>query len=674
MDAEGKPRGNEHGGDVPQVKPCAVDQLAGLAWAHVHPGADLAVPGAVDGAEQQRFALARGQRRDLAQHVPEFLSRHGSRAGRFGDAHLEVRIRLQRGKPPMLVDGGVAGHHRHPAREIRRDVAGAEGAVRREQRDLDGVLGPSVLKHLSGDAYEACAVALHEQLERALVAGRDPLREGRVGAWDRRSGGGGANGTEHRGSARGVPPPSSARRDSFSSVAQRGGQSAPEVPGSAVYYGVRRDLNSANSGLFRAFEEGTEMGSQNPAGASGGLTGHEAAARRFRAVVVGGGNAGISVAARLAAALPGGSVAVIEPSDTHYYQPLWTLVGGGVVDKRETARPQASVIPPGVEWIRARADALDPDRNRVVLEGGESIGYDLLVVAAGIELHWAGIPGLEGAVGQGGVCSNYSYEHVDYTWQTIRSFRGGHALFTMPPPPIKCAGAPQKIAYLADDAFRRQGVRDRTTVTYAAGTPGIFAVPEYAKTLRAVIERRGIQTRFQHVLTELKPETNEAVFEDRGDGGAAVVLRYDMIHVTPPQRAPRIVRESPLADEAGWLAVDRHTLQSPTHPNVFALGDASSLPTSKTGAAIRKQAPVVATNALLQLAGADASRHDRYDGYTACPVVTGYGKLVMAEFDYDLNPAPTFPIDQSKERWSMYQLKRHLLPRYYWDRLLTGKA
>ncbi len=241
---------------------------------------------------------------------------------------------------------------------------------------------------------------------------------------------------------------------------------------------------------------------------------------------------------------------MIEPSDVHYYQPLWTLVGGGAAQREETVRPQASVIPDGVQWIKARAERLDPDQDQVVLEGGEAIGYDVLIVAAGIELHWAGIKGLEGAVGRDGICSNYSYDTVESTWRTIQAFEGGTALFTMPPPPIKCAGAPQKIAYLADDAFRRQGVRDRSKVIYAAGTPGLFAVPEYAKTLSGVVARKGIETRFQHVLVEVRPQDRQAIFEDRAQGGEAVVIDYDMLHVTPPQRAPRLVRESPLAVRA----------------------------------------------------------------------------------------------------------------------------
>jgi sulfide:quinone oxidoreductase len=399
-----------------------------------------------------------------------------------------------------------------------------------------------------------------------------------------------------------------------------------------------------------------------------------AASRRFKVVIVGGGTAGISVAARLCKAMPEPDVAIVEPSETHYYQPLWTLVGGGVVNKQQSARPESTLIPKGATWIHDSVTKLDPENNQVVTAGGETIGYDYLVVACGIELNWDGVKGLAGAVGRNDVCSNYDYDNVEYTWQTIQNFKGGTALFTMPPPPLKCAGAPQKIMYLADDAFRKRGVRDKAKIVYAAGTPGIFAQPDYAASLNKVIERKQIETRYQHVLTELRPDAHEAVFEDRANDNAEVVIKYDMIHVTPPQCSPRVVRESPLADEAGWLTVDKLTLQNPRFSNVFAIGDASSLPTSKTGAAIRKQTPVLVKNLLATIDGRGSDAFDAYDGYTACPLVTGYGKLIMAEFDYDLKPAPTFPIDQTKERWSMYQVKRYVLPPLYWKRILKGKA
>lgn len=294
------------------------------------------------------------------------------------------------------------------------------------------------------------------------------------------------------------------------------------------------------------------------------------------------------------------------------------------------------------------------------------------MVAPGIQLDWDAVKGLAGNVGRNGIASIYDFEQCERTWETIRDFKGGTAVFTMPPPPIKCAGAPQKIMYLADDAFRKAGVRDRTRVVYASGTPGIFAVKEFAATLNRVIERKGIETMYLHRLTEIRPQEREAVFEQM-ESGEEVTLGYDMIHVTPPQGPPDFVKRSPLANEAGWVDVDKHTLQHPRFPKVFSLGDASSAPTSKTGAAVKNQAPVLVENLLAAMAGREPAAS--YDGYAACPLVTGYGKLVMAEFDYDLKPTPTFPlIDMTKERWSMYQLKRYGLPAMYWRAMLKGRA
>lgn len=390
-------------------------------------------------------------------------------------------------------------------------------------------------------------------------------------------------------------------------------------------------------------------------------------------VIIGGGNGGISVAARLARKGGQYDVAVIEPSGTHYYQPLWTLVGGGVVPREKSARPQADVIPDGVTWRRSSVTEILPDENQVITADGQRIGYEFLVVAPGIELNWGAVKGLAGNVGQAGVVSNYGYDQCERTWEAIRNFKGGTALFVMPPPPIKCAGAPQKIAYLADEAFRRQGVREQTRLIYAAGTPGIFAVKEYAESLDKVMARKGIETHYQHELVELRADAREAVFIDRGNE-EQVVIEYDLLHVVPPQRAPAFVRESPLADAGGWLDVDKYSLQHPRYSNVFSLGDASGLPTSKTGAAIRKQAPVLVENLLAQLHEKSADSPASYDGYTACPLVTGYGKLILAEFDYDLKPQESFPFDQTRERWSMYQFKRRVLPAMYWKGILKGRA
>lgn len=393
-----------------------------------------------------------------------------------------------------------------------------------------------------------------------------------------------------------------------------------------------------------------------------------------KVLIVGGGTGGITVAARLARAAAGLDITVLEPSEQHYYQPLWTLVGGGAARKEATVRAEADYIPAGVRWVRERAAEFRPERRQVVTDRGEVLAYDALVVAPGIQMDWGKIDGLPAALGRDGVCSNYSYETVDSTWRFIRGLREGRAIFTMPGTPVKCGGAPQKIMWLAEHHFRRAGVRDRVEVVYASAGAKIFAVAKYAQTLARLVVERGVQTRFHHDLIAVRAASREAVFRvsEAGQPAREEVLAYDLLHVTPPMSAPEFIKRSPLADAGGWVDVDKFTLQHRRHPEVFALGDASNLPTSKTGAAIRKQAPVLVANLLAQLAGRELAA--RYDGYTSCPLVTGYGRLVLAEFDYSGEPAETFPFDQSKERRSMYLLKKYALPQMYWHGMLRGRA
>jgi sulfide:quinone oxidoreductase len=392
---------------------------------------------------------------------------------------------------------------------------------------------------------------------------------------------------------------------------------------------------------------------------------------RHQVVIVGGGTAGITVAARLRRTGTPLDIVIIEPSTKHYYQPLWTLVGGGVFPKEASEREEAHLIPTGVTWMRDAVTEFDPEHNAVVTREGKRVSYDFLVVAPGIQIDWDKVKGLPEAIGRDGVCSNYAYEYVSYTWECIKHFSGGNAIFTLPNTPIKCGGAPQKIMYLADDYFRRSGVRTRSRVIFASAGSSIFAVKKYATALNRVIARKGIDTLYQHNLIEVRPQQKKAVFE-RLDTHEQVVLPYDLLHVTPPMSAPDVIKRSPLASEAGWVEVDKHTLQHVRYANVFSLGDASSLPTSKTGAAIRKQAPVVVKNLLATMQGKPLPA--RYDGYTSCPLVTGYGRLILAEFDYDLQPQETFPFDQSKERYSMYLLKKYGLPALYWHGMMKGWA
>ncbi|MCL6489512.1 MAG: NAD(P)/FAD-dependent oxidoreductase [Alicyclobacillus mali] len=392
---------------------------------------------------------------------------------------------------------------------------------------------------------------------------------------------------------------------------------------------------------------------------------------RYPIVIVGGGTAGISTAARLLREHPSwrGQVAIVEPAEKHYYQPLWTLVGAGAAPLEATERDEASLIPPGAVWIRDAVVAFRPEQGEIELASGAALSYDALVVSMGIQMDWNKIKGLEGNIGRNGICSNYTYEYVQTTWSALQKFRGGNAVFTMPETPIKCGGAPQKIAYLADDYLRKKGVRHKAQIHFVTGTPTIFSVKKYADALMKVVERKHIHTHFKHRLIEVKADDKVAVFENL-DTGETMALDFDLLHVVPPMSAPDVIKQSPLANEAGWVDVDKFTLQHVRYPNVFSLGDCSSLPTSKTGAAIRKQVPVLVHNLTAYLANRPVEAE--YHGYTSCPLVTGYGRLILAEFDYSHEPEETFPFDQGQERFSMYVLKKSFLPVLYWDGMLKG--
>jgi len=397
-------------------------------------------------------------------------------------------------------------------------------------------------------------------------------------------------------------------------------------------------------------------------------------AHRHEVVIVGGGSAGITTAARLRRAGMR-DVAIVEPSDTHYYQPLWTIAGGGLVDVAKSARPQASVMPKGVTWIRAAAAGVDPDAQQVTLTDGSTVGYDAVVVAPGIQLNWGAVAGLEQSLGKNGVSSNYAYELAPKTWEFIRSTTSGTAVFGQPSGAIKCAGAPQKVAYLAADYWRRQGVLDKIDVHMVLPTPGMFGVPEFSRILEQVVARYGITVHFNSEIVEVDPDARELIVRDN-TADTKQRLPYDMAHLVPPQSAPDWIKAGPLADPAnpaGYIEVDKHTLQHVRYPTVFALGDAGSTPNSKTGAAVRHQAPTVAENLRAVLAGRAPTKS--YDGYASCPLTTARDRMLLAEFDYTMKPAPSIPLlDTKREHRDFGLLKKAGLPTLYWNFMLKGLA
>ncbi|AQG98854.1 TIGR01244 family protein [Burkholderia sp. KK1] len=393
-------------------------------------------------------------------------------------------------------------------------------------------------------------------------------------------------------------------------------------------------------------------------------------------VIVGAGAAGLAVASSLLARDRSLDIAVIDPADVHYYQPGWTMVGAGVFKPEMTARQMAGVLPRGVHWIKAAVAGFEPDAHAVVLDGCRRIGYRQLIVCAGLKLDWQAIDGLPETLGRNGVTSNYRYDLAPYTWQLTREFKGGRALFTQPPMPIKCAGAPQKAMYLACDHWLRTGKLSAAKIEFMNAGAVLFGVADYVPALMEYVQRYDIGLSFGHNLVAIDGLARRATFRRAlPDGSAETIVReFDMIHVVPPQRAPDFVRASPLAETSGWIDVDPATLAHKRFPDIFALGDVTNTTNAKTAAAARKQAPVVAHNVLTALGKADGSA--TYDGYGSCPLTVERGRIVLAEFLYGGKVAPTFPawlIDGKRPSRLAWLLKERLLPPLYWKAMLKGR-
>ena len=410
--------------------------------------------------------------------------------------------------------------------------------------------------------------------------------------------------------------------------------------------------------------------------ANGGRTPTETADAVHDIVIIGGGAGGISVAASLLARAGDLDIAIIDPADIHYYQPGWTMVGAGVFDASVTAKTMASLIPQGVSWIKAAVAAFEPQNNAVILDGCRVVKYNRLIVTPGLKLNWNGIEGLAATLGKNGVTSNYRYDLAPYTWQLVQSLKKGRALFTQPPMPIKCAGAPQKALYLSADHWLRTGVLKDIEIEFHNAGGVLFGVKDYVPALMTYIERYDAKLNFMNNLVRVDGPARKAWFvHTDGDGNKSEIVRdFDMIHVVPPQTAPDFIRVSPLADAAGWVDVDQNTLRHKTFDNIWSLGDVMNAPNAKTAAAARKQAPVVANNVMADMGRVSGIAH--YDGYGSCPLTVERGKIVLAEFGYGGKLLPSFPswvINGTQPSRAAWYLKEKMLPPVYWRAMLRGK-
>lgn len=402
-------------------------------------------------------------------------------------------------------------------------------------------------------------------------------------------------------------------------------------------------------------------------------------ARSHKAVVVGAGSAGLTISAQLARSgkFRPNEIAIVDPAKWHHYQPGWTLVGGGLKEKADLRRPLQSLIDPKVKFYNNQVQAFTPEDNSITLEDGSRIIYDHLVVAPGIRINLDAIKGLPDALANPDsmVSSIYTYDTCDKVFGDISKFKQGKAIFTQPSGIVKCAGAPQKIMWLALDRWKKHGLynpqdpsHSQIQISFATALPVMFGVPKYSARLNEMREERGVEGLFQHDLVAI--EGNKATFAL--PEGKTTERHFDFMHVVPKMGPHQFIKDSPLANAGGLVDVDDATLRHKKYANVWSAGDASSLPTSKTAAAITSQAPVLVGNLLRAMDGKELE--PSYDGYTSCPLLTEYGKVMLCEFKYGPEPKETFSwaVDQATPRRAFYHLKKDFFPWVYYKSMVKG--
>ncbi|WP_439104584.1 TIGR01244 family sulfur transferase [Celeribacter marinus] len=396
----------------------------------------------------------------------------------------------------------------------------------------------------------------------------------------------------------------------------------------------------------------------------------------YDVVIVGAGAAGVAVASSLKSRKSDLDIAIIDPADIHYYQPGWTMVGAGVFDAQTTAKTMGSLIPRGVHWVKSAVAAFEPANNAVILDGCRVVKYKRLIVCPGLKLDWAAVDGLEETLGKNGVTSNYRYDLAPYTWKLVQEQKGGRAIFTQPPMPIKCAGAPQKAMYLSASEWEKQGKLGNMDIQFMNAGGVLFGVKDYVPALEEYVKRYDAKLNFFHNLIAVDGPNKTATFKVAKPDAEpeTVTVEFDMLHVCPPQCAPDFIKVSPLVDAAGWVDVDQVTLRHKTFENIWSLGDVMNAPNAKTAAAARMQAPVVAANIAADIDGKGPQAG--YNGYGSCPLTVEKGKIVLAEFGYGGVLLPSFPkwaLDGTKATRRAWILKEQILPPVYWKAMLRGK-
>lgn len=431
---------------------------------------------------------------------------------------------------------------------------------------------------------------------------------------------------------------------------------------------------------------------------------------KAKIVIVGGGLAGVSTAARLKSMAASLDITIIEPNlKSVSYQPGNTFVGAGLYQKSDILYNTMDFLPKDITFINDKVIDFYPDNNQVITTKKEVISYDFLVITAGVVLDFEKIKGLEElqeiyTVDESTkiddffkdtmVSTVYNVNSAEQTWQNMQTIieeaKSGkklNAIFTHPNTAIKCGGAPKKMMYLMNARLEEANARKNVEMTFYANSSKMFAVKEYEDAIIKQYEKRDMKWNLNHNLVEINLKDKVATFDkfwqEKGEYDKDleeyemvekheyVDVPYDFMHLTPPMKAPKEIAKSDVASSSGWIPVNQETLQHVKYPNIFSLGDIAAISLGKTGGSVRKQYKIAANNIISAIKNEELT--DKYDGYTVCPIITDIGKVMLAEFDWSMKPTPSVPLDPTKERYIWWLLKAYLLKPMTQYGMLSGK-
>jgi sulfide:quinone oxidoreductase len=373
-------------------------------------------------------------------------------------------------------------------------------------------------------------------------------------------------------------------------------------------------------------------------------------------VIVLGGGVGGTLAANLISKKLGaeGTVTVIDPVGMHVYQPGFLYVALGQANGRWLAQDERHLLRDDVQMVIDRAVKVDPVQRTVVLARGETLAYDYLVVATGSRLARDEIPGLiEGAH------DFYSLEGAIRLREALHSFTGGRIVMGVAGIPYKCPPAPVEFVFMLEEYLRKRGIRDKSTITLASPLNRAFTIEATSKVVQPILEQRGIELATFFNVEAVLPQ-KKLVTSIEGEE-----LPYDLLVLVPPHRGAQVIQDSGLGDERGWVPVSRATLQHEKFDNVFAIGDATNLPISKSGSTAHFEAPVVASQIAARMNGTTAK--ENYGGRVMCFLETGHSQATTIRFDYDHPPVSPKPS-------LLWHYAKWVFNRVYWVTVPQGRV